>query len=45
MEIQESASKWLWTKDSNTLVCNIEENVGAVTHMVNMVKDLIENAT
>jgi hypothetical protein len=45
MVIHQSASKWLWTKASNTLVCNSEENAGEVTPMVNTVRDQTLNVT
>lgn len=43
MVIQENASNWPWMVDSNSLVCNMLENVGSVTLSVNMVRELTKN--
>jgi hypothetical protein len=40
---QENASKWLKTRDSNMLVCNMVENAGEVTLEESMERDLILN--
>jgi len=39
MVIHPNASKWQWMLVINTLVCNIEENVGEVTLWANTARD------
>jgi hypothetical protein len=39
MVTHQSASRWLKTKASNTLVCNLEENAGEVTLMASTERD------
>jgi len=45
MVYQETASKWLKTKVSNTLVCNMPVSAGLEMLLASMVRDQTKNVT